>query len=60
MFDNLALLAAVIIIAWLGIFIYYMVTSQKQTKLQDEIKEVDQLLGGSPEPDHDETNGAPS
>ena len=48
MFDNLVLLAAVIIVAWLGIFIYYMVTSEQQRHLQDDIDEVDRLLGDAP------------
>lgn len=50
MFDNLVLLAAVIIVAWLGVFIYYMVTSEQQRHLQDDIDEVDRLLGDAPAP----------
>ena len=53
MFDNLLIIAAIIIVAWLGIFIYYMVTSQQQIQLQDEIEEVDELLDG-PTSDNDD------
>ena len=37
MLENLSLLAIVIILFWVGIFIYYMMTSNAQRKLESDI-----------------------
>lgn len=45
MFDNLTLIAAVVIVFWLGVFAYYMITSRQQQNLQQDIEELQQMLG---------------
>ena len=38
MFENLLLIAIVIMIMWLGVMAYYLVTSRQQTDLQKNIE----------------------
>jgi uncharacterized membrane protein len=44
MFDNLLLIAVIVIVFWLGIFAFYMMTSKKQEDIQKEIESVEKLL----------------
>lgn len=47
MFDNLTIVAGLIILFWLGVLVAYIAISRQQTSLQDEIealeKQVDRL-----------------
>lgn len=44
MFESLSLLAIVIILFWVGIFIYYMMTSNAQRKLENDINALKERL----------------
>ncbi len=44
MFDNLTLIAVIVIVFWLGIFAFYMMTAKKQDDIQKEIESVEKML----------------
>ena len=44
MFENFTLLAVVIVLFWLGIYIYYLYTSRQQQRIEAALKEVEKLL----------------
>ncbi len=44
MFDNLTLVALIIIIFWIGGFVLYMFYSKQQTVIQEDIERVEALL----------------
>ncbi len=44
MFENLLLIAIVIMIMWLGVMAYYLVTSRPQTDLQKNIESLRDML----------------
>jgi hypothetical protein len=44
MFENLLLIAVVIMILWVGILAYYLVTSRQQTDLQKNIESLREML----------------
>ena len=44
MFDNLTLIAIIVILFWLGIFAYYMITSRQQQELQKDMEELQEML----------------
>ena len=44
MFENLLLIAVVIMILWVGILAYYLVTSRQQTDLQKNIESMREML----------------
>ena len=47
MFENLLLIAIVIMIMWLGVMAYYLVTSRQQTDLQKNIESLRDRLDGT-------------
>jgi hypothetical protein len=44
MLENLLLIAVVIMIMWLGVLAYYLVTSRQQTDLQKNIESLRDML----------------
>lgn len=44
MFGNLLLIAVVILIMWVGILAYYMITSRQQNDLQKDIENLREML----------------
>ena len=44
MLENLPVLAIIIILFWVGIFVYYMMTSNAQRKLEHDIEALKQRL----------------
>lgn len=44
MFDNLLLTSVLIIILWVGGFIFYLYTSRQQRLLQEEVETLKQML----------------
>lgn len=44
MLDNLVLIAVVIMILWIGVLAYYLVTSRRQKDLQKDIESLREML----------------
>jgi hypothetical protein len=44
MFENLLLIAVVIMIMWVGALAYYLITSRQQTDLQKDIESLRNML----------------
>ena len=44
MFENLVLIAVIIMILWVGTLAYYLVTSRQQTDLQENIESLQTML----------------
>lgn len=44
MFDNLLLIAIVIMIMWVGVLAYYLITSRQQADLQKDIEFLREML----------------
>lgn len=44
MFASLPLIAVVIILLWVGIFVYYLTTSRSQQTLEQEIEALKKIL----------------
>ena len=44
MFENLILIAVVIMIMWVGVLAYYLVTSRQQADLQKDIESLREML----------------
>lgn len=44
MFDNITLVALIIIILWVGSFVLYMFYSKQQAMIQEDIEQVKALL----------------
>jgi preprotein translocase subunit YajC len=44
MLDNLVLIAVVIMILWIGVLAYYLVTSRQQKDLQKDIESLREML----------------
>lgn len=44
MFENLLLIAVVIMIMWVGVLAYYLITSRQQTDLQKDIESLREML----------------
>ena len=44
MFQNFALISTIIILAWLGLIVYYILLSNNQKQLQDELEQLQQRL----------------
>ena len=44
MFENLLPIAIVIIVMWVGVLAYYLVTSRQQSDLQDSIESLSEML----------------
>lgn len=47
MFENLLLIVVVIMIMWIGILAYYLVTSRQQADLQQDIESLREMLDES-------------
>lgn len=47
MFENLILIAVVIMILWVGTLAFYLVTSHQQTDLQENIESLQSMLDES-------------
>jgi preprotein translocase subunit YajC len=50
MFDNLVLIAVVIMILWIGVLAYYLVTSRQQKDLQEDIESLREMLDKTDDP----------
>jgi preprotein translocase subunit YajC len=44
MFENLILIAVVIMIMWVGVLAYYLITSRQQADLQKDIESLREML----------------
>lgn len=44
MFENLLLIAVVIMVLWVGVLAYYLITSRQQTDLQKDIESLRNML----------------
>lgn len=44
MFENLLLIAVVMLIMWVGVLAYYLITSRQQTDLQKDIESLRNML----------------
>lgn len=44
MFENLVLIAVVIMILWVGALAFYLITSRRQTDLQKDIETLQKML----------------
>ena len=44
MFENLVLIAVVIMILWVGALAYYLITSRQQSDLQENIESLQSML----------------
>ncbi len=51
MFDNLLLITIIIIAMWLGMLVYYLITSRQQSNLQQNIESLRSLLDKSEQPE---------
>ena len=47
MFENFLPIAIVIIVMWVGVLAYYLVTSRQQSDLQDSIESLSEMLDNS-------------
>ena len=48
MFENVALIAGLMFVLWIGGFVAYLASSRRQRKLENEIEHLRSMLGDEP------------
>lgn len=44
MFDNLIIVAVIAIILWVGLFIFYLISSRQQQKIERDLQDLESML----------------
>lgn len=45
MFDNLVIVAVIAIVLWVGLFVFYLISSRQQQKIERDLQDLEKMLG---------------